>query len=64
MQTDDSQKEITDLKFQIDDQEKKLDMAIKNDLLLGESKRLLHEIRLLRERLSKLKDQDSGDLAE
>lgn len=56
MQTEDSQKEITELEFQIDYQEKRLDIALKNDLKLAESKRLLHEIRILKDRLSKMKE--------
>lgn len=61
MQTEDPQKIIVELEFQIDYQEKRLDIALKNDMNLGESKRLLHEIRLLKERLSKMKDQNPGD---
>ena len=57
MQSEDCQKIMVDLEFQIDYQEKRLDLAMKNDMNLGESKRLLHEIRILKGRLSELKDQ-------
>ena len=50
----DLQKEIVTIEFQIDYQEKKLDTALKNDLQLAESKKLLHEIRILQRRLEEL----------
>ncbi len=61
MTSESFQKEMDELEFQIDYQEKRLDLALKNDLNLGESKRLLHELRLLRQRLSRMKDQNPDD---
>jgi hypothetical protein len=58
MQAPDLQKEIVAIEFQIDYQEKKLDSAINNDLQLAESKKLLHEIRILQQKLENLIKQN------
>jgi predicted nucleic acid-binding Zn-ribbon protein len=52
--TSDLQKEIASLENQIDFQEKKLDMVLKNDLQLKEAKKLLHEIKILKAKLTEL----------
>ena len=60
MQTQDLQAEITALEFQIDYQEKRLDIALKNDLQFGESKKLFQEIKILKGRLNELNNHSSG----
>jgi predicted nuclease with TOPRIM domain len=57
MQNPNLQAELETLEFQIDYKEKMLDTALKNDLKLGESKKLLHELKKLRERLAELNNQ-------
>jgi len=59
MQISDLHAEIVSLEFQIEYKEKLLDAALKNDIKLGESKKLLHEIRLLRAKLLELNNQNS-----
>jgi hypothetical protein len=58
MQVPKLQEEITALEFQIDYLEKRLDIALKSDLQLAESKKLLHEIRTLRTKLDQLAKQN------
>ena len=57
MQPLNTQNEIESLELQIHHKEKMLDISLKKDVELFEAKKILHEIRLLRERLQKLVEQ-------
>jgi VIT1/CCC1 family predicted Fe2+/Mn2+ transporter len=58
--TSELQKEISSLEHQIDFQEKRLDIALKNDMQLGEAKKLVHELKMLKAKLSELNQQYSN----
>jgi hypothetical protein len=58
--TSELQKEIPSLEHQIDFQEKRLDIALKNDMQLGEAKKLVHELKMLKAKLSELNQQYSN----
>ena len=57
MRPPNSQDEIESLKLQIHHKEKMLDIALKKDVELFEAKKILHEIRELKERLQSLVEQ-------
>jgi hypothetical protein len=61
MQPTDLQVEISTLEKQIMEQEKLLDLALKDDRELGHAKKIFHQIRLLRARLSELINQKAGN---
>ena len=56
MQSKDVQTEIAALKLQILDQEKSLDQAFSRNLELKETKKIYHELKLAREKLTWLSD--------
>lgn len=56
MQSKDLQTEIAALKLQILDQEKSLDQAFSRNLELKETKKIYHELKLAKEKLTRLSD--------
>jgi hypothetical protein len=56
MQSKDLQTEIAALKLQILDQERSLDQAFSRNLELKETKKIYHELKLAKEKLTRLSD--------
>jgi len=56
MQSNDLQAEITALNLQIRDQERTLDQAFARNLELKETKKIYHELKLLKEKLTRLSE--------
>jgi hypothetical protein len=56
MQPNDLQTEITALKLQVLNQERILDQAFSRNLELKETKKLYHELKLLKEKLTRISE--------
>jgi hypothetical protein len=56
MQSNDLQTEITALKLQILNQERILDQAFSRNLELKETKKIYHELKLLKEKLTRISE--------
>ena len=56
MQSKDLQTEIATLKLQILDQERSLDQAFSRNLELKETKKIYHELKLSKEKLTRLSE--------
>ena len=54
MQTKDLQQEITSLHLQILNQENRLDQALTKNVEIKETKKIYHELRVLKERLAEI----------
>ena len=56
MQSNDLQMEISSLKLQVLEQERTLDQAFSRNLKLKETKKIYHELKLLKEKLTKISE--------
>ena len=56
MQSKDLQTEIATLKLQVLDQERILDQAFSRNLELRETKKIYHELKLLKEKLTRISE--------
>jgi len=54
MQSQDLQEQIASLQLQVHDHENRLDQAFAKNLDLKETKKIYHELRLLKEKLSEI----------
>ena len=61
MQSKDLQTEITSLKLQILDQERTLDQAFARNLELKETKKIYHELKLLKEKLTRISELNESN---